>query len=231
MAARHFLCCLPLRLGTLLISLVQLALFGLIAGGSWYVTSLRGNFPAYLKWAIIANGIYYSILALAALFGLFGTIVRNAGLLSTYAFALGWSIVVQIVIDVVYMVGIFSQSRQTLIDHCIDGSTDQEVKDMCNNFFSGGKWALLTGLIIGLIIQLWAARIVSGYAQKLNDERTWRSGPGVTVTANVGPRYTHLNQDDHEHHIPLTSAPYVYPYSNTNNSFGHATHHHNPSAV
>src|SRR6266851_677589 len=43
MVARHFLCCLPLRLGALLISLVQLVLFGLIAAGSFYTitTSMR----------------------------------------------------------------------------------------------------------------------------------------------------------------------------------------------
>ena len=40
MAARHFLCCLPLRLGALLISIAQLLLCGLIAAGSFY--TLRG---------------------------------------------------------------------------------------------------------------------------------------------------------------------------------------------
>ena len=40
MAARHFLCCLPLRLGALLISVAQLLLCGLIAAGSFY--TLKG---------------------------------------------------------------------------------------------------------------------------------------------------------------------------------------------
>jgi hypothetical protein len=42
MVARHFLCCLPLRLGALLISFCQLVLGGLIAAGGWYaITALR----------------------------------------------------------------------------------------------------------------------------------------------------------------------------------------------
>ena len=40
MVARHFLCCLPLRLGALLISVAQLLLCGLIAAGSVY--TLKG---------------------------------------------------------------------------------------------------------------------------------------------------------------------------------------------
>ncbi len=36
MTARHFFCCLPLRLGVFLISLCQLILVGLLAAAGWY---------------------------------------------------------------------------------------------------------------------------------------------------------------------------------------------------
>lgn len=39
MPARHFCCCLPLRLGAFLISFCQLAFCGLIAAGGWYTVS------------------------------------------------------------------------------------------------------------------------------------------------------------------------------------------------
>ncbi|KAH9956187.1 hypothetical protein BC827DRAFT_1233402 [Russula dissimulans] len=221
MPARHFLCCLPLRLGTFLISLAQLALFGLVAGGNWYFVARTGShLPTHLKAVLIAFACYYTLLALASLIGFFGTIARKAGLLSTYAFALGWSIGVQIVMDAVFLYGVFSKSRETLIDRCIDGSTDQDVKDVCDNFFSGGKWALLVGFIIALVIQFWAARIVSGYAQKLNNEQT-----------NVGPKYSNVNREDPEHQIPLAGASYAYPYNDTSNSFGRASHNHYTSSA
>jgi hypothetical protein len=88
MAARHFLCCLPLRLGALLISVAQLLLCGLIAAGSFYtlkgmrtsqskapsspradVYRTGGRLPQHLKGVIFANAIYYSILTIAALVG------------------------------------------------------------------------------------------------------------------------------------------------------------------
>ena len=48
MVARHFLCCLPLRLGALLISASQLVVVGLLAAGSWYTLNSLRTFPKYL---------------------------------------------------------------------------------------------------------------------------------------------------------------------------------------
>jgi len=200
MPARHFLCCLPLRLGALLISLAQLGLFGLVAAASWYFISTMRTSPMNLSLLFffpdgdflrrsspnpsergyhyqcyllhpprarcaprvspiipsqrgLGTGDSFFLLIFIPNRSLFGTIARKASLLSTYAFALGWAIGFQLVIDVIYMIGIFSQSHQKLVDRCINGSTDQDVKDLCNNFFSSRKWALLAGMIISLIIQ------------------------------------------------------------------------------
>ncbi|KAI0301575.1 hypothetical protein B0F90DRAFT_1718371 [Multifurca ochricompacta] len=177
MVARHFLCCLPLRLGALLISLVQLVLGGLIAVGAWYsLTSLRtsyacsflfrlrptpnflqsvgGRLPSKLKGIIIASAVYYSALALTSLIGLIGALGRKASLLSTYAFYLSWSVGVQIVIDAVYLWGFLSTSRETIIQRCIDGSTDKDVQNICNSSFDTGKWTTVAGIALGLVIQI-----------------------------------------------------------------------------
>ena len=74
-------------------------------------------------------------------------------MLSTYAFWLGWSVGVQLVIHALFLWAFFSQSRSELIQHCIDGSTDQEIQNICNNNFNAGKWTVLTGVVVGLIIQ------------------------------------------------------------------------------
>ena len=47
MAARHFLCCLPLRLGALLISLIQLLGAGLLAVANWIVLDSMRTFALF----------------------------------------------------------------------------------------------------------------------------------------------------------------------------------------
>jgi hypothetical protein len=67
---------------------------------------------------------------------------------------LGWSIGVQLVLDGIYLYAFFSQSRQSLIDRCIDGSTDSDVRRICDQSFNANKWSLVVGMVIGLVIQL-----------------------------------------------------------------------------
>jgi len=224
MVAHHFCFCLPLRLGAFLISLCQLIVVGLLAAAGWYaLESMRGHLPVHLKGAFIFSALYYSLLSITALIGLFGTIARNAGLLSTYAYYLAWSTGVQAVIDIIQLILFFTQSRQTLIKNCIDGSTDQEIQNICNNSFNNSKWSLLVSMIIGLIIQLWAAYIVSSYAKKLEQEKSWRSGRDTS-----GSKYTHVQHDDHGANVPLS---YNYPYNHANNSFAGSTPHYHPTSV
>jgi hypothetical protein len=120
-----------------------------------------------------------------------------------------------------YLWAFFSQSRDELIQRCVDGSTNQEIQNICNNNFNAGKWTVLAGVVIGLIIQFWAAYIVSSYAQKLRNENTWRSGPQVVaipMNDNSGPKYMHVKQEDESRPVAGVS----YPYKGANHSFGNS---------
>lgn len=107
----------------------------------------------------LSSGEFYTITCNSFLltypkhFSFFGTIARKASLLSTYAFYLSYSIGVQIVLDVLQLILFFRQSRETLIRNCIDGSTDQDVQDICNNSFNASKWTIVVSMVVGLIIQ------------------------------------------------------------------------------
>jgi len=223
MVARHFLCCLPLRVGVLLISASQLVWVGLLAAGSWYtLNSLRGRLPNNLRGIIVFNALYYTVLSLTAIIGLFGSLLRKASLLATYSYYFTFFTGIQIVIDASYLYISFRHSRESLIQGCLDGSTDPSVEDMCNDSFDTGKCAML----VRVIIQLWAAYIVNSYARKLKEEQVWRYGPGVAPPQEVSrPKYAHVQQEDH---IPLTGG---YPYSDTNHSFGAAAPHRTTASV
>ena len=73
-----------------------------------------------------------------------------------------------------------------------------------------------------------AAYIVASYAEKLEKEKAWRTGPSVAPLRDTsGLKYTHVDQqDDHSAHVPLTNASYAYAYNDADHSFGSSTHHH-----
>jgi hypothetical protein len=89
-----------------------------------------------------------------------------------------------------------------------------------------------------LISKKGAAYIVASYGDKLEKEKSWKSGPGDSITPlddASGSKYTQVEQqDNHGAHVPLTNVTYDYSYSDANNSFGGATpthHHHAPTSV
>jgi hypothetical protein len=86
-------------------------------------------------------------------FSLVGTIARKASLLSTYANYLGWLLGMQITLDVAQLTLFFRKSRQTLVQNCIDGSTDKEVQNICNNSYNVSKWSIVVGMIVSLLVQ------------------------------------------------------------------------------
>jgi len=216
MAARHFLCCLPLRLGAFLISLIQCVLAALIAAGLWYnLIKYPDNYTGKLKWTIIATGVYYSILALAALGGFIGTLTRSAGLLRQYGFWLGCALGVQIILDALLLWAYFSTSHDDFVSHCINGSTDQNVIDVCNDATKIGKGWVIGAVVVGLLIQAWAAYIVGSYGHKLEHEHAWTS----TVPLDTGYKYTVAPGRGSSE--ALTGAPaYSYPYAEGGHSFG-----------
>jgi hypothetical protein len=86
-------------------------------------------------------------------FSLFGTISRKASLLWTYARYLAYFTGLQLLIDISHLILLFRQSRESLIQNCIDGSTDEEVQKICNDSFNASKWTIVVSMVVGLIIQ------------------------------------------------------------------------------
>jgi hypothetical protein len=213
----------------------------------------RSNDPIFFS-ILISMFIVISFLAVPESRRVIGTLARRARMLTTYAFYVRWSIGVQLILDGLHLWAFFSQSRQTLIDRCVDGSTDQEVLNICEQSFDTGKWTLVISMVIGLIIQLcecfpppvgglgkrggrgclltrtlfffsqWAAYIVTSYAKKLQEQQLWRSGPGIAPMHDHGPKYAPV-RGDQESNIPLTGPSHSYPYRDTSHSFGNAAHH------
>jgi hypothetical protein len=104
-------------------------------------------------WVSLTPSSVTHFLTYPIFFSLFGTISRKASLLSTYASYLFRSLSVQIVLDITHLILFFRESRQTLVRNCIDGSTDQEVQNICNNSFNSSKWTIVVSMVVGLIIQ------------------------------------------------------------------------------
>lgn len=77
-----------------------------------------------------------------------------------------------------------------------------------------------------------AAYIVASYAGKIENEKSWRSGPGATPLRDTAgnSNYAHVREQDGTN-VPLASS-HAYPYGDASHSFGgSASHHHVTTSV
>ncbi|KAG8795412.1 hypothetical protein FRC12_014896 [Ceratobasidium sp. 428] len=239
---RHFCCCLPVRLGVFVLSLLSLVGGGIYAAAVWYAyyqstkdTSV--SLTTSQKIAFIVSGIVYSILAVASLLGFIGAIGRKRGLVATYSTFMWFHLAAQVAIGAFFIYALF-QNNPELIAQCKDqvnkiNNANQAANpnagtinpdDACQVFTKWGRTGAIISLVVILLVELYCCFIVSRYVAQLSDEQSFRAvNRNAHVEANAG------RGSGYYPHEPLHSGTELlgkhshaeYPYAQPQNSFGH----------
>lgn len=226
---KHFCCCIPVRFGVFVISLIAL-LSSLFFGFVFIATVvLQGHdnvvaLTEQTKIIFIVNGAYYGIVALVSLLGLIGAIGRKRGLIGFYAMFLYGAFVVHVVL------GAYSIYR---VLHDFNADSD----DICSNTnktdclnAKTSKIVYIVAISASSLIYLYGAIIVNRYKSQLdNDEsaswanNTYYAAPG----GGASKRYSGAPIPE-AHPLTAGGNPYMaerpysasYPYAAPQHSYG-----------
>ncbi|KAJ8515375.1 hypothetical protein ONZ45_g2536 [Pleurotus djamor] len=225
----HFLCCLPLRLGVLVISVVQFFLLGLFAAATWYSYWYQShNAPDEMttrfKVYTILHGIFYSIGAIMSIVGFIGVLRRRLNLIASFA-SMQWSyfffLLVSTIINIVLR---FTEPADAYLNSCLRHAETDDQKDICHKLFDNWKKPATIAIYIAislvpLIIQLYGCYIVGAYSKKLQKEGVDRN---IILTTSGGFKYQPAGT--HDDSRPLTQPDVSYPYKDASHSYGNQSH-------
>jgi len=219
MGRAHFCCCLPVRLGALLISFGQVACSLAVAAGLWYVLLEKpeyfgGSQP--LKIAAIVMAVIQSINTLVSFFAFWGTVANKLSLLTPFIRIYTWELGVNVVFSVLYVVLIFTRSRESIAKSCTAGSTNQDVIDACESQANVNKTATVVSLVVSLLFQAYFLWIVSQYADQLREKESRSRAMDMNAPAF---KYTPVGRQSED---AFTAPPVHYPYADGKNAFGHS---------
>ncbi|KAK0204272.1 hypothetical protein DFS33DRAFT_1384530 [Desarmillaria ectypa] len=173
----HFLCCLPLRLGVLIIAALTLAGSALVAIGAWINVhniinhtlelSKSGEITVYILAAV------YTLVAIISLLGLVGALTARPGLVSMFNSLQIGSFIVSLAIGAYSLYLLFSNKYEIDTSNCV------RYVDASTNTAKQAVVVVIYAII--WLIQFYGLFIVRSYVRELEEKRFARY-KYVTVT-------------------------------------------------
>ncbi|TDL20044.1 hypothetical protein BD410DRAFT_791421 [Rickenella mellea] len=220
-----FCCCLPVRLGVFVLSLLTAACAGVVAAGLIYVLikdedRIRAALTKAQWIAVIVLAAISSLITLFAIGGFIGSLVRSRRLVSGYSTVLNLHLGFSIGAGIFYIITIFRENKEEFIKRCINGSTDKNVIDICNKATTA-KFVSLGFLVVSWLIELYCCIIVARYVIQLEEEADdkYRHLHTRSAPSAGGFQYSHARN---ESQMALNAPPLGgYPYTDAAHSHGH----------
>jgi len=239
--SKHFCCCVPVRFGVFILSLLSLLGSAGTAAVIWFVI-IKGPeqglvLQGGVKTGLIIAAAVYTVFALISLFGFLGAIIRSRGLVKTYSAFLWIQLLLTLAMGIFFAISLFKDSfRSTLLDTCIQRLTElqnslpaasrtqtpQQIQDGCAGIFKQSRVGFIISFCISFLINLYCCIIVHRYGTQLTEEQQYKGDShamGQTYAGKDAPR-------GYYPHTPLTNVEggYGYPYAQKEHGFGGSNH-------
>jgi len=196
---RKFCYCLPVRLGVFLLSLLALAGGGVLATIGWIQLFQLEKYPLG-KTDLISLWIQsslFGLLAVLALFGFFGAMMKSRGMVLGFAFAITIHLGFSIAAGCFSIYTMFASDSQAALDSCLQKANDvSDVMQSCKSGLILIKAVTVVIYVLTWFIQLYAYFIVKRYVDQLDEDRLFEDPivmPRTMATEVAGPMITTYN--------------------------------------
>ncbi|KAJ6546700.1 hypothetical protein DFH09DRAFT_989514 [Mycena vulgaris] len=200
---RKFCCCLPVRVGVFVMSILALIGGGIVSVVSWMQVSHLKDHPLSKtdEIALYITAAVFTILTLIGGLGFIGVSSRNAGLVSLFGGMLNIHLVFNIVSGAFAIYSLFKGPDSTLIntdamDTCLKGATDQSTIDTCKTALNVAKGIVVGGYVLSWAIELYGCIIVHNYVKQLHEEHDAEErGTSLVSMAGANPVPAYASTD------------------------------------
>ncbi|SJX62308.1 uncharacterized protein SRS1_13154 [Sporisorium reilianum f. sp. reilianum] len=249
---RTFCCCIPVRLGVLVLSPVSAIAAALLAYTQLFLLiNYEAQYDTFEKAIRGALAGITILLALASLFGLLGAIFARRGMVSFYSNMLWISLVIFTVLGAIEIWQLF-RNKDQFVNSC-ETRTDLKTQDL-QSFFGGSlqgetdaackKLADVSAIVIAILfgilvlVLMWLIGIVTKYKHQLQERDASHGGYGYSGgyksygnlgKSRNGHKYHQAREMDESQHDAALLHTTTPPAGWKDASKAHTPHHHSDS--
>lgn len=226
--SRTFCCCIPVRFGVFILSLLGVIGGGIVSAAGWVqVYQLKnqaaGTADTIATWL---HASLFTLLTLLSIFGFIGCLIKSRNSVYAYSWGLLIFIFASILSGSFTLWAIFNKpyTRADYVE-CLNGATDEAAKSICRNENKIYKGVAVAIYIIMWLLMIYAYVIIDNYVDQLDEEmyatetRDMMSTigqPRVTVQPVAVPAYASFGPS-------AQRSATGYSFSQQNQSFGKGT--------
>ncbi|KAG6330813.1 hypothetical protein ID866_8277 [Astraeus odoratus] len=161
--ANSFCCCIPVRIGFILLTVVTFLAAGAISVLIWFEVSHSYQLSTSERVAFILTGITESILFLLSIIGFVGVVARKQSFVMSYAYFLYIHTTLNVIVGVYFLVTIRKSNRQQLVDYCARFFTDTSTEAICVRLMNVSTYVFIAVVAILLLLELCSCHPLSSY--------------------------------------------------------------------
>ncbi|KAI9457608.1 hypothetical protein BJY52DRAFT_1098811, partial [Lactarius psammicola] len=170
--SRKFCCCIPVRFGVFIMSVLGFAGGSIIAGVGWHAATHRdqAHLTKNQEISVVITSFSYTVLAIVSIFGLIGAITKRQSFVSLYSTVVWYHLGFSIATGAYFIYTLFHKVGNDNVNNCVNGDTSQSKQDECKRAFEVGRGVTIGLYIFFWLIELWGCVIVSEYSGQLQEE-------------------------------------------------------------
>jgi hypothetical protein len=173
---RTFCCCLPVRFGVFLLSIIGVIVGGLLSVGGWVQVSnlAQQALSTRDQAALYIQTVLFTLLTVVSIVGFIGAALRRRTLLNIYWIALTLHLIISIASGIFTIYSMFNEDVSSVFSQqCADAAVADASSEFCGNGMTVVKGILIAFYVITWLVQLYACIIVANYVDQLDEEKSF----------------------------------------------------------
>ncbi|KAF7376212.1 DUF1746 domain-containing protein [Mycena sanguinolenta] len=202
-----FCCCLRVRLGVMIMSVLGMLFAGLLAILLWFELSTSTGMSHEERAIFVVAGLVETFLFVASILGFVGAVVRKQLFVQIYAYFIYFHFILNLGVAIFLLYELIHVSTTDQVKACQDAIQNTGAQDQCTGIFKVGLgiYGAVAGVV--LLVELYGAIIVARYLNQIQREkRNTRASRMSQGAFKMGPpaggRYSTIKDQDHDD-IPL----------------------------